>query len=75
MPASRKNLSGMVRFDKYNLPHDSLTFSNGNIGNIEHLMLKLEIPAGGGSTAIKGALKKKKKTIILICMQFATSNR
>lgn len=59
MPASRKNLSGMVRFDKYNLPHDMLIFSNGSIGKIEHLMLKLEMPDGGGSTAINDALKKK----------------
>lgn len=58
MPASRKNLSGMVRFDKYNLPHDALKFSNGSIGNMEHLMFKLETPDGGGSTAINGALEK-----------------
>lgn len=56
MPASRKNLSGMVRFDRYNLPHDALTFSNGSIGKMEHLMLKLDTPDGGGSTAINGAL-------------------
>lgn len=47
----------MARFDKYSLPHALDTFSNGNIGRMEHLTGNNGMPFTGGSIAMIGDLK------------------
>lgn len=51
----------MARFDKYNFPQAGEIFSNGKIGRMEHLIVKIGKPVTGGSMAIIGALKHFKR--------------